>query len=102
MLETWTLEIVFALVTVQLLVLFYLAYRRRTEASTSDADAEFEGRSGPRAGSDSPSEGEPLVVCRTCGAENDPAYHYCRECVSDLDGESIPGYRTHSPSERSL
>lgn len=92
MLGTWTLEILLALVTVQLLVLFYLAYRRRS-ASTPES------RSGSATGIDG---NDPRIGCDDCGAENDPAYRYCRECAADLEGESIPGYRTHLPSERSL
>lgn len=91
MVATWTLEILFALVTVQLLVLFYIAYRRRSESPTEERAYSAE------------SDGEgSRVECGECGAENDPVYQYCRECTADLEGESIPGYRYHSPSERSL
>lgn len=29
---------------------------------------------------------DPRVVCRNCGAENDPEYGYCRGCSAELDG----------------
>ncbi|WP_122088011.1 DUF7577 domain-containing protein [Halalkalicoccus subterraneus] len=91
MLGTWTIEIAFALVTVQLLVVFYLAYRRRSASTPHD-----------RADSTEHDGEDSRVECRECGAENDPGYQYCRECTVDLSGESIPGYRYHSPTERSL
>lgn len=89
MLGTWTIEIAFAIVTVQLLVLFYIAYRRRAATDPEDRTSLDD-------------ETDSRIECRECGTENDPAYRYCRECAADLSGESTPGYRAHSPSERTL
>lgn len=34
------------------------------------------------------SGGGERVACRECGAENDPVYRFCRQCVSELPGPS--------------
>lgn len=103
MLETWALEIVAAFAVLQLLALAYFYYRVR-----DDSDDREPGTLAPEAvdvdaadGTEAADGREP-VACSECGAENDPDYRYCRDCVADLSGESIPGYRNHSPSERSL
>lgn len=94
MLETWALEIVAAFAAVQLLALAYFYYRGLTGTTNGDSQG-----LAPAA----PDDGDrDAVQCSECGAENDPGYRYCRDCVADLSGESIPGYRIHSPSERSL
>lgn len=98
MLETWALEIVVAFAAVGLLALAYFYYRVGNDADDRDPTP-----LAPGAVDDAESaDGRESVECNECGAENDPEYRYCRDCVTDLSGESIPGYRTHSPSERSL
>ncbi|MFC6905258.1 DUF7577 domain-containing protein [Halalkalicoccus tibetensis] len=100
MLETWALEIVAAFAVVQLLALAYFYYRVRDDSDDRDPGAlapETVDVDGAEA-----TDGREAVSCNECGAENDPEYRYCRDCVADLSGESIPGYRNHSPSERSL
>lgn len=89
MLGVWTLEIVLVFIAVQLLAIgyLYLFYSEPSERSDSEATE---------------CSADDATVCTTCGTENDPHYRYCRHCASDLSGESIPGYRAHSPSERSL
>lgn len=93
MLERWTFEIVLVLVVVQLLV-FFVLYRRSIDPEHPDSMG-----NAPSATDDGNLES---ITCRECGTENDAEYRYCRQCVSDLSAESISGYRTHSPSERSL
>lgn len=33
---------------------------------------------------DPPDDGEPALVCRECGAHNEPGYRYCGNCSSEL------------------
>lgn len=96
MLETPVLEILIALVGIQLAALVYLSYRRaHDEPATATTPDEPEGEPAePSNGTDA------AVECGDCGAENDPSYRYCRRCVADLSGESIPGRRERSPSGR--
>lgn len=100
MLETWALEIVAAFAAVQLLAIAYFYHRVGNDSDDRDPGALAPGAvDADDAGA---TDGHGSVACNECGAENDPEYRYCRGCVADLSGESIPGYRTHSPSERSL
>lgn len=47
------------------------------DSPVSDADTATEPDNGSSPDTDA-------VVCLQCGAENDPGYRYCRQCVADL------------------
>lgn len=100
MLEAWALEIVAAFAAIQLLALAYFYHRVGNESD--DRDPEALASDAVDTDDVAATDGHGSVACRECGAENDPEYRYCRDCVADLSGESIPGYRSHSSSERSL
>ncbi|WP_336342610.1 DUF7577 domain-containing protein [Halalkalicoccus ordinarius] len=92
MLETPVLEIVIALVGIQLVALLYLYYRADGESSATATTAE------PTDDPANPPDG--VVECGDCGAKNDPSYRYCRRCVADLAGDGVPGSRDRSPQGR--
>lgn len=92
MLETPVLEIVIALVGIQLVALLYLYYRTDGDPSATATTAE------PT--DDPPNPPDGVVECGDCGAENDPSYRYCRQCVADLAGDAVPGSRDRSPQGR--
>ena len=88
MLGAWTLEIVLVFVAIQLIAVGYPYFYHSEPPARADSEHE-----------DSMDD---ATKCTTCGTETDPHYRYCRHCASDLSGESIPGYRAHLSSERSL
>lgn len=95
MLETPVLEIVIALVGIQLVALLYLYYRTDGEPSaTATTEEPTDDPANPPDGADG------VVECGDCGAENDPSYRYCRQCVADLAGDAAPGSRDRSPQGR--
>lgn len=106
MLEAWALEIVAAFAAIQLLALAYFYYRVGNDSDDRDpgalASEAVDVDDAADADDVEATDGHESVACSECGTANDPEYRYCRDCVTDLSGESIPGYRIHSPSERSL
>lgn len=70
--QSWVLGATGLLIGVYLLVIYYV-YRRKT----SGVD---------RAGERPAGSGEDVVDCRSCGAENEASYRFCRRCVSELPG----------------
>jgi hypothetical protein len=107
MLETPFLEIALALVGIQLAAFLYLYYRHRDERAR--AAGETDGVDGARSvsadASTEPAERKDEaehVECTDCGTRNEPDYRYCRQCVSELSRESVPGRQGHSASQRLL
>lgn len=43
-----------------------------------------------RVGRDSQSATESILVCPTCGSENDAEYTYCKGCLAELDAMPTP------------
>lgn len=89
----WLLLGVAGLVAVHMGILLYL-YRSATDSSTRSADAVDTDRE------HRPHVEQPdTMVCPACGAPNDPAYRFCRRCISDLSaGRTAPS--GDGPTER--
>lgn len=54
--------------------------------SSGDADDDGVGADDDGAGADDDGAAGATVACPECGAENDPAFRYCRDCVAELPG----------------
>lgn len=87
--ETWALQIVLVLATVQLLAVLYFYRYRRTESPSDSTTAD-------------PAAETSSIECSVCGAENDPEYRYCRRCIADLSPDSVSGHSGHALSGRSF
>lgn len=74
----WLLLGVAALITVHMGILLYLYRETATDSSGQTAEPATTHEREPRA------EGPDRTVCPACGAPNDPAYRFCRRCISDL------------------
>lgn len=59
-------------------------YWRRRSASPSGETGRRRAADG--AGARTAEAGDRGVVCSDCGEPNEPGYHYCRRCVSELGG----------------
>jgi len=49
-----------------------------------DTDAPEESSAAPAPSHDERAPADGTVRCRSCGAQNDAEYRYCRECVAEL------------------
>lgn len=77
--QQWQTGLLVGLLVAHLLVTYGL-YRMRSDGDTAaDEDAGT-----ADSGGGAPEEG--VVACRTCGAENDLGYRFCRSCVEELPG----------------
>lgn len=77
--EQWLVAFAVASVLAKLAVV-YLAVKHRDDPS-DDASA-----------TDDPPTSEPAprrAVCSRCGTDNDPAYYFCRNCVTDLPSDPV-------------
>ncbi|MCY4729056.1 zinc ribbon domain-containing protein [Natronomonas gomsonensis] len=73
----WLLLGVAALITVHMGILLYLYRETATDSGGQTTEAAPDHERGPR-------EQPDRTVCPACGAPNDPAYRFCRRCISDL------------------
>jgi hypothetical protein len=89
--EWTTAAVVAALVLVQVLVAAYAFVRSRSGGVDAGVPAD-----GELDGGDDLDESD-TVVCRYCGAENDPGYTFCRRCVSELGAAAATGGLRSSP-----
>jgi len=79
--EAWVFA-AFALMA--LLHLGLVLYWRQRSASASGERPRRP--AGENTSSAAATDGEPAVWCPDCGEPNQPGYHYCRRCVSELGG----------------
>lgn len=100
MVSTWLLGFVVGVVFLQLLVVMYRYANRDRESENDRSLAPFDGM-GTDASTESDGDDDGgTTACSACGAENAAEYRYCRLCVSDLSGSSVPEHRWQSASSR--
>lgn len=98
MVSTWLLGFALGVVFLQLLAMMYLYVTDDHEndpplvptpenetATTTDTEIAADANA---------------TTCSACGTENATEYRYCRQCVSDLSGDSVPEHRRRSPASR--
>lgn len=78
----WFVAVAVVLIVLHVGVAAYL-YRSATADTPTSADEYLPSRSADSRESVAEADGN-LVVCGDCGARNDPAYRFCRQCVADL------------------
>lgn len=78
----WLFASLAILLGAHLVLLGYAALARWREVSARTDDA------------DSSSDDDEVCLCARCGAENDPDYRFCRNCIAELPGHAPNGTPT--------
>lgn len=102
MVSTWLLGFVLGIVFLQLLMMYLYAGHDENDpplapspddATTPTTSTEI------HADTDTDTDAN-ATTCSACGTENAVEYRYCRQCVGDLSGDSVPEHRRRSPASR--